>query len=127
MADRIDLDTSDVHRLAVDLTGAAAKVQIGANVELEASAVRVRDGMKADATGHAFLPRLPEYVSYERVALALLAYDIGFDKRGQGNLANIAAFGTSKNAPVMDHTASLRREEPVVVAAMLALGEKSLE
>lgn len=120
-----DLDLTDVHRLAVDLTTAAVKTQVGAAAALAVSAQRVKDGMKSDATGHRFLTRLPEYVSYERVGIGL-EYEVGFDKRGQGNLANIAAYGTARNAPVMDHTASLRREEPVLVAALLGVAEKSI-
>ena len=37
---------------------------------------------------------------------------VGFDKRGQGNLANIAAFGSVNNAPVMDIMVPLASEVP---------------
>lgn len=124
MSDR-DLDLTDVRRLAVDLTESAVRVQVGVAAALAVSAQRVKDGMKADATGHRFLPRLPEYVSYDRLGIGL-EYEVGFDKTGQGNLANIAAYGTARNDPVMDHTASLRREEPAIIAALLGVAEKSV-
>lgn len=125
MRDRVELDSPDLTRLAVDLTQSPVRLQIAAATALEVHARKVADGMKADATGHRSLPRLQDYVSYERKGIGL-EYEVGFDKRGQGNLANIAAFGTSKNAPVMDHAASLRAEEPHIIAALLTAAEKAI-
>lgn len=118
-------NTSDVSKLALDLTTSPVKLQIAALKVLEGSAERIEQGMREDATGHRALADLPNHVSSERMSLGL-EYEIGFDKVGQGNLANVAAFGTSKNAPVMDHAASLRREEPVVLAELLLAAEKSV-
>ena len=125
MTDDISISTTDVGRLALDLTRAPAKAQVAAWKVLEVGANKVKKGMAEAARGHKYLPQLPNYVSYDRIGMLGLEYEVGFDKTGQGNLANIAAFGTSKNAPVMDHTAPLRAEEPVIVAQLLLAAEKS--
>lgn len=109
----IHVDASDVDRLAAELAQGPARMKAKAPKVLEVGANKVKKGMKREASGHTYLPDLPNFVSYDRVTPML--YEIGFDKVGQGNLANIAAFGSVNNAPVMDHTAALHRELPVIL------------
>ena len=125
MSDSVDIDSRDMRLLAADLTAAPTKVQLACDAQLEISAKRIQAGMKADATGHKALPDLQNHVSYDRLGSGL-EYEIGFDKVGQGSLANIGAFGTSRTAPFLDYAGSLRREEPVLLAALLAIAEKTI-
>lgn len=110
---KIEFDNSEVNRLSVDLSKAPIRVQRRAPKVMETGAYKIKQEMKQDASGHRHLPELDQHLSYD--ALTPLDYEIGFDKKGQGNLANIAAFGSVNNPPVMDHTAGLRREIPHIL------------
>lgn len=125
MTDSIGLDHTDVRQLGIDLVAAPVRVQVASVKILEVAAAKIKTGMAEAARGHAHLPQLPDHVSYSRIGIGL-EYEVGFDKEGQGNLANIAAFGTSKNAPVMDHTAALRAEEPSIITQLTLAAEKSV-
>lgn len=116
-------DTTELDRLAGDFSAAPGRVQREAPKVFDVGANKIKKGMIADATGHGHLPQLQRHVSYDR--LALLRYEIGFDKEGQGNLANIAAFGSVNNAPVMDHRAALRREVPYIMRRLGNVGENA--
>ena len=121
---KIEWDTSEVDRLAADLSKAPARIQRSAPKVFARAAFEIKKGMKRDASGHRHLPQLDQHVSYDR--LGLLDYEIGFDKVGQGNLANFAAFGSINNAPVMDHTAALRHEIPEIMRHLGDEGEDAV-
>lgn len=120
----IEFDTSQVDRLSVDLSRADGRLRQKAGQVLYVGANAIKKGMKADASGHDYLPSLDEHVSTDK--LEPLHYEIGFDKVGQGNLANFAAFGSVNNAPVMDHTAALQRETPRIVEKLGAAAEAAV-
>lgn len=119
-------DTTEVDVLAADLLAAPGRIQRKALKTLETGAFKIKAHMRRDASGHGHLPQLQNYVSYERVASPGIAYVVGFEARGQGHLDNIAAFGTSNNAPVLDHTAGLRREAPAIMRHLADDGEDSV-
>lgn len=109
----VHFDTSEVDRLAVDLTRADGRLRTRVGGALFVAANKIKKGMRRDASGHRYLPELGRHVSYDK--RGQFEYEIGIDKTGQGRLGNIAAYGTSNNAPVFDHTAALRRETPILV------------
>jgi hypothetical protein len=121
---RIEWDSSQVNRLGIDLTEAPGRIQRRAPKVLRRGALQIKNGMKRDASGHGHLGELQNHISYDE--LSPLSYEIGFDKEGQGHLANIAAFGSVNNAAVMDHTNSLRRELPAIVHHLSGAGEESV-
>lgn len=102
-------DTSEVDHLSVDLSEAPGRIQRKAPRVIARGAHEIRNRIERAASGHAFLPYLNEYVTDER--LGPLTYEIGFDKSGQGNLANIAVYGSINNAPVMASPAEIARLE----------------
>lgn len=54
--------------------------------------------------------------------------EVGFRKQGQGNLGNIAAFGTARTAPIFDLTHGLRLEVPRFIEhAVKALAEAAIQ
>lgn len=82
--------------------------------------------MRKDASGHAHLPRLQNFVEYDvEVTPVSVSVDVGFRKEGQGNLANVAAFGTVNNAPVMDVTRALRDEVPNFMRWVAKVGSEA--
>lgn len=116
-------DTSELDRLGADFSAAPQRMQRSAPKVFEVAANKIKRGMADDASGHRHLPSLPRYVSYDR--LGPLRYEIGFEKDSTGHLANIAAFGTSNNAPVMDHRAAMRRELPFMMRRLGDAGENA--
>jgi hypothetical protein len=107
----VHIDASEVGLLAVDMSRAPQRLQRQAPDKLGHSARNIRANMREDFSGHRYAPHIPNAVNYSR--LGRLEYEIGVDKDGpQGGLGNILAYGTSNNAPVVDHTLSLHREVP---------------
>jgi hypothetical protein len=109
----IHFDTSEVDALAADLLN-AADVK-GFERVMKRAATNIKRTMKEDASGHRHLPGLAARVNYDFDTAAggrYISVVVGFDKKRQGNLANIAAYGSRNNAPVMDITRGLRLELP---------------
>lgn len=118
------MDTSQLDQLAVDLGGAGFRATEGARKVIERAAAKIKDGMRQDFTGHRHAPRIPRAINY---TIRGLNVEVGVDKDGpQGGLGNILAFGTSKNAAVVDHTAALRRELPNVEEWLAKAGTDAL-
>ncbi len=118
-------DDSELNRLGVDLSEAPGRAQRKAPAVFARGAFEIKNRIKRAAAGHRHLPQLDDHVSYDK--LGLLDYEIGFDKRGQGNLANIAAFGSVNNAPVMESPAMLARYElPQIERHLGAAGEEAV-
>lgn len=107
------IDASEVHALAADFYAAPAKVMAAIVPVASRAGVAMKRTMKKDASGHGHLPGLSNHVEYDLESSATeVRVEVGFRKSGQGNLANIAAFGSVNNAPVMDITRSLADEVP---------------
>lgn len=121
---RIHFDTGEVDRLALNLSKAPGRMQRKAPKVFEVAANKVKRGMRRDASGHNYLSGLASTVNYDK--LGDLSYEIGFDKIGQGHLANIAAFGSVNNAPVLDLNAPLRRELPFILRHLADEGEDAV-
>lgn len=120
----ISIDASEVAALAVDLGKAGRKATLAATKVVAKGAHNVAENMRQDFTGHSHAPHIPRAVNYD---VRGLSFEVGVDKSGpQGGLGNILAFGTSKNAPVVDHTASLRRELPNLEKYLADIGVDSL-
>lgn len=117
-------DVSDLDRLAIDLGNAGPKATREAMDVIKKAAVEIKKGMAEDFTGHSHAPLIPRAVDF---TVRGLSAEIGVNKSGpQGGLGNILAFGTSKNAAVVDHTAALRRELPNVERFLGDIGEQVL-
>lgn len=129
---RIHFDTSEVERLAVDLSKAPGRIQRKAPKAMHKAAFNIkrdmrkdlRDGMYSHRATH--IPQMPSKINYDRLDMLGLAYEIGIDKVGQGNLGNFAAFGSINNAAIFDHTASMRAEIPRLLNALGDAGEESV-
>lgn len=117
-------DTSELESVAADLSKAPFRVQRAADRALGRGAGIVARRLRVAATGHRYLPGLPGSVSHGR--LAPLTHEIGFDKGGQGSLAHIIVRGSVNNAPVFDHTASLRQSLPEIERELADAGEDSV-
>lgn len=122
---KITWDTSEVNALASDLSKAPGRIQRKAPAVFARGALETKKRIQRDATGHGHLRGLPRHVGYDRIGL--LDYEIGFNKSGQGNLANFAVYGSVNNSPVMSSPAAhLRREIPVIMRHLGDEGEAAV-
>lgn len=120
----VNITAGGLDRLAVDLGRAGRKATIDAMKVMAVAAVKIRDGMRQDFTGHRNAPAIPRAVDYTVRGLSI---EVGVNKNGpQGGLGNLLAFGSSKNAAVVDHTAAMRRELPALERYLADVAEKSL-
>lgn len=113
---RWHIDASEVDRLAVDMRGADRRIIEGARPVMKRAAVNVKRRMRRDFSGHKYAGGVPFSLEFEQTDAHGLGYEIGeLDSAGrQWGLAAILAYGTSNNAPVVDHTAALRGEAPLL-------------
>ena len=122
---KLEWDTSEVNRLAVDLSEAPGRMQRKAPKVFARGAFEIKNRIKRAASGHDYLPELSSHVSYTKYGD--LDYEIGFDKVGQGNLAVFAVYGSINNAPIMESPAMLaRRELPEIERHLGDAGEESV-
>lgn len=120
-------DASQLDRLARELAAAPTKVVAAIVPTAHRAGVNMKRTMAKDASGHGHLPDLARHVEYDvDVAATSVTIDVGFRKEGQGNLANIAAFGTSDTPPVMDITHSLTEEVPNFMRWVAKAGAEAL-
>ena len=117
-------DTTQLDALEADLSRAPARIQFGAEKTLRRSGKLINQAMRQDASGHRFLPHLPNAVSDEMIGR--YEVEIGLGPPGQGSLAHIIAYGSVNNAPVYDYTAGLRRSEPVVEEMFAGMTEDAV-
>jgi hypothetical protein len=110
-----EIDDSELRTLQIDLSEGPARMQLGGHKVLGRAGDLVNRGMKRDARGHRYLPRLPRSVSNE--FLDYWTQEIGLSPipGTQGRLAHIIVYGSINNPPVYDHTAALRRETPAIL------------
>lgn len=120
----VSVEMDGLDRLVADLGKAGRKATLQARAVLQRGAVEVKKGMAADFTGHAHAAAIPRAIGYD---VRGLEFEVGVDKDGpQGGLGNLLAFGSSKNAAVVDHTAALRRELPAIERFLADAGEDAL-
>lgn len=115
MGDGVEVDVAAVAALAVDLRGAGVRGAAAARSVLGVHAARVKQGMREDFGGHKGLGGVPASINYD---IRGMEVEVGADKAGQGRLANILAFGTSRHPASVDHTAAQRRELPATLSAL---------
>jgi len=110
----VTVDTTQLDALAATLAAAPARLRPAVKAVVSKGALNVKNGMVADATGHAFLPRFPYTISYDITATATTVQaEIGPDHdKPQGPLAGVVYFGTSRSGPVASLTGPIEREAP---------------
>lgn len=125
MGVRRTADFSEVKELVRDLETAGHRVDGEMRSIMKRGAVEIKKGMRKDFRGHEYLPGVPFAINFDGGGFGGdIEYEIGVDKRGdQGELGNILAYGDGVHGPHVDHTASLRREAPIVERLIAEAGE----
>jgi hypothetical protein len=119
----IEIDDHELEQLEVDLKEAPGRMQRDARKALKRGAEIVDKGMKRDARGHRYLPRLPRSVTHELIDMFTAEIGLSPIPGTQGRLAHIIAYGSVNNAPVYDYTAALRRSTPEILELFGAAAE----
>lgn len=97
----MDIDTSEVTRLAVDLGRAGVRAVAPARAAVEVTAVIVRDRLRREARGHSRFRSFPRSITHDVHGLTA---EIGPDKSArQGALGNLLYFGTARSGPTLPH------------------------
>lgn len=125
------IDASEVDHLIIDLHGAPGRMSKKNRKIVQRGAFNIRRGMGKDFSGHGHAPHLGT-ATFEVDMKGSNAFtaraEIGeLDSGGpQWGIAAILAFGTSNNAPVVDHTAALRRETPIMLRYLAEAAEDAV-
>lgn len=121
------LDHRELDALGLHLTAAPAAVIPAILPAANRAGLNIKRRMGRDASGHAHLKGLGSKVEYEVTpSVSSVEIEVGFRDEGLGELANIAAFGSVNNAPVMDITAGLTEELPKLVRYAAVAAVKAL-
>lgn len=122
------IDTSEVDRLVVDMTGADRRVVENSRPVMKRTALEVKRRMMKDFRGHRYAGGVPYSLEFQQTDAHGLGFEIGeLDSAGrQWGIAAILAYGTSNNAPNVDHTAALRGEAPVMAEHLADVAEDSV-
>ena len=122
------LDASEVHALAGQMRMAPAKAMLALTPVAHTAGNKMKNGLRSQARGHRRLAGLPAGISYEvDVTPTQVKVEAGwFNPVGQGHLENIAAFGTSRSAPVMDIMQPLHAEVPAFMRWVAKVGSEAL-
>lgn len=116
------IDTHELDIATARLRAVGERLRDEADDELGAGARRIQSGMKVDATGHRYLPKFPRHIGRSRISK--LHWEIGFNRVGQGNLADIIVGGSINNAPVYPWLGPFEREIPVLEQRLADRAEK---
>lgn len=114
-------DSHEFDTFSANLRGAPDRVQRKAPKVFEVGINKAKRTLKRMASGHNYLPELSSHVDYDKYGP--LNYELGFNKVGQGRLANIAVYGSVNNAPIMGTPAdALRVEIPSIMSNLADVG-----
>lgn len=125
MSIRVDVDVAGAKELGADLEAVPAEALPKFARVVGRGANNIKNQLRDEAKESGHYKHFHRSISYDLVSD--LEAEIGPDKsRIQGALGNILYFGTSKNAPVLDLEAPLRRETPRFELALADVAEDVL-
>jgi hypothetical protein len=119
----MSMDVSGLNRLSADLGRAPGAVLVAARGVVAKGALNIKNGTRKNISPHPSWRRLPSTVNFDLIGLTAV---VGYDDRGQGELAGIYEFGSSRRGPNPTLYPEAERERPQFERAMLAAGIKSL-
>lgn len=122
------VDNHELAQLAADLRMAPARAHRESKRVMKRGALEVKRGMMKEFSGHRYAGHVPGSLEFQQVDGDGLVYDVGeLDSAGpQWGIAAILAYGTSNNAPVVDHTKPAAREGLVLQEKLGDAGEDAV-
>lgn len=121
-------NTRDLDAWADSLERAADELPEQAEKVVGRGLLNIKKDWKARWTGHAHIPHLPNAINYDVVRRGDdIGGEVGVDQRKrQGPLGGIIAWGDGPNAPLPGPLEAIAAEEPKFEKAMADLLEKLL-
>src|SRR5512139_200408 len=124
MADGIEIDTRELERLAVNIGRASAAAITAAHGVIAKGALNIKNDTRDNISDHPSWKRLKSTVNYEQVGLSAV---VGYDDRGQGELAGIYEFGSARRAPHPTLYPAAEREAPKFAQHLAEIAAKVTE
>lgn len=120
----MSIDTSELETLSANLGRASGAVVKGARGVVAKGALNIKNETREKVSTHPTWSRLAQTVTYEQVGLEA---EVGYEDRGQGELAGIAELGSARHAPHPALIPAARDEAPKFEKAMGDLAVKALD
>lgn len=120
----MDFDFSEVQRLSASLGRASTGLVQASRGVVTKGLGNVQRDTKRNISSHPSWRRLSPAVTFEQVGLS---GEVGYEDRGQGELAGIAEFGSARHAPHPALIPAAKAEEPRFEKAMLDAAAKLVE
>lgn len=105
----MDVDLSEFKSLSAGLGRATAAMVAAERAVVAKALVNIKNETRAGISSHPTWKRLASTVSYDQAGLTGV---VGYDDRGQGELAGIAEFGSARHAPHPALLPAARDEAP---------------
>jgi hypothetical protein len=122
-----EIKVQGVDELGVALDAATSRMIPEVSAVLGRAGMNMKRDIQQRWSGMKHLPKLPGLVSYDvTTVIGGIQLEVGPRHIGQGELANVAEFGTVNNAPRPALAPALDAEAPKVEAALDALVDKLL-
>lgn len=111
----MDADFSEVRDFASDLGRVPGRVVPEAQKVVKRAAQNVKDEARSRVSGHPSWKRLASTINYDMFGLEA---EVGYDDRGQGELAGIYEFGSARRGPHPTLIPAAQAEAPRFVEAL---------
>jgi hypothetical protein len=105
----MDLDLSEFKELSASLGRASAAMVAAERAVVAKALVNIKTEARANVSTHPQWKRLAHTINYDQAGLTGV---VGYDDRGQGELAGIAEFGSARHAPNPALLPAARDEAP---------------
>jgi len=92
----MDIDLSEFKTLSASIGRASAALVAAESAVVEKALFNIKKGARENVSTDATWKRLAHTINYDKFGLTGV---VGYDDRGQGELAGIAEFGSARHAP----------------------------
>jgi hypothetical protein len=120
----MDLDLSEFKELSASLGSASAAMVVAERAVVAKALVNIKTDARSLVSNHPTWSRLEPTLNYDQAGLTGV---VGYDDRGQGELAGIAEFGSARHAPHPALLPAARNEAPRFEKATLDAAAKAIE
>ena len=120
----MNFDVTELEALSVNIGRASSALIKEAHAVVAKGALNIKNETRDNISDNDYWSRLAATVNYEQVGLTA---DIGYEDRGQGELAGIYEFGSARRAPHPTLLPAAKVEAPKFAKALEGAAAKVLE
>ena len=120
----MDLDLSEFKSLSASIGRASATLVAAERAVVAKALVNIKNDTRKGISTHPSWGKLAATVNYDQAGLT---GNVGYDDRGQGELAGIAEFGSARHAPHPSLMPAARDEAPRFEKATLNAALSAIE